>query len=53
MEYLLFKQQGGQHLPEWHTSFSNQMENLSGFLPLVGVSLFRIIHLYGLCTVGA
>jgi len=44
MEYLLFKQQGGQHLPEWHIAFSKQMENLSGFLPVVGVSLFRIIQ---------
>jgi len=44
MEYLLFKQQGGQHLPEWHIAFSKQMKNLSGFLPVVGVSMFRIIQ---------
>jgi hypothetical protein len=42
---LLFKQQGGQHLPEWHIAFPKQMENLSGFLPVVGVSMFRIIFI--------
>ncbi|MEI8048191.1 MAG: hypothetical protein WCI92_12480 [Bacteroidota bacterium] len=41
---LLFKQQRGQHLPEYHTAFSNQTKNLSGFLPVVWVSLFRIIQ---------
>ena len=36
MDYLHFKQQGGQHLPECHTAFSNHMENHSGFLPVEG-----------------
>jgi hypothetical protein len=44
MYYLHFKQQGGQHLPEWHTAFSNHMENLSGILSAEGVSMLRIIQ---------
>ena len=37
--------QQGQHLPEWHTSFSTPMENYFGFGPVPGVSLLRIIYI--------
>ena len=45
MHYLHFKQQGGQHLPEWHTTFSKSSGKSFQIFTGGGVSMVRIIQL--------